>query len=420
MKPETLLYSLDEVGEDLLAASERPLQERKSRLPAWLAAAAALVFLAGLGYVGWRMLRAGSPAHATVSAPDLPMIESTGNPDGTPNPSTESELAGELPTLSVGLNYPNDMVMESLVYMPSQMREWSQDMGFSGMPVFRAQFETNTSPSDLTTRHLSEAEQLNLIERVLDGMGVAHEIPLTADAPGASFEWYKADRYNDWCLFYNTDAVSVIVTDTGIVVIRFMEGCELPWPAAYENKKNDAQFVRQYWLEQFEAWLRIPGAAAGSEQASDAAKSEDFFVADWVRNVRLELTPNNALRLIRFDAKFQDCYTCLGSYPVISYAEAVELASQGQFFTDGITWENYTFAWDLDNLHYGELMYPAENTHDTLMPFYRFWVRVECIPEDDVPYLTRQYRYVSVFVPAIRSEYLTDFPFESTEDGASS
>lgn len=64
MNAERLLYSLNEVGEDLLDASGQTFRRRPARRFAWIGAAASLALIVGLGFAGWRLLAARRPARA--------------------------------------------------------------------------------------------------------------------------------------------------------------------------------------------------------------------------------------------------------------------------------------------------------------------------------------------------------------------
>lgn len=424
MKPETLLYSLDEVGEDLLAASERPLQERKSRLPAWLAAAAALVFLAGLGYVGWRMLRAGRPVQSALSpSQTLPVLESgepmQDNPPEQPSEApTESDPAPEvitpgisdetvdgLPKLSAADSWQGTPNMADY-YTTAEVR-WPQRLSFSSLPVFATTKEVIASGSDMADfdRSMSETEQLALMERLLDALGIVHESPLTQNSPGMTCEIVSGAL----CFTFDSVPAQVIVVETGVVSIRYHDGYGPQLPAELESAVGNT--LRQYYLEQYYNLLQIPGATADELGSMQQA----CFVADYLRRVDLRFQQG-----IYFDAAFQNHHRCLGQYPIISYDEAIELAQNGQCFYKSYQKPDYIAECDWSKLHGTELLYPKEIEHALKMPFYRFWVHVTLTPETpDANHVQRDF-YMPVFVPAIRSEYLTDFPFESMEDGASS
>jgi len=94
----------------------------------------------------------------------------------------------------------------------------------------------------------------------------------------------------------------------------------------------------------------------------------------------------------------------LGDYPVISVADAKELLLAGSFFAEGAK-SDYRI--EEKNIAGVELMYPSSIGHETIIPYYCFYIELN----EGFPTLPDGLsRYRACYVPAIDSRYIENMP----------
>lgn len=95
----------------------------------------------------------------------------------------------------------------------------------------------------------------------------------------------------------------------------------------------------------------------------------------------------------------------IGEYPVITSDDARELLLEGKYISTVPSEYLFEGAVNAEHIAKVELVYRTENTSKIFMPYYRFYVELNS--EDTPEGLTN---YGAFYVPAIDSEYLSDFP----------
>lgn len=155
MKPEELLYSLDHVGEDLLAAAEQTVLSRQRR--PWLKTAVAAAFVLAIGagsFLLLKNLQARNPAVGT----DSPVVTMP-TPNVDPTDPTDPESA--LPPLRVGQTVRGMSVLplaDMEAYLASN--PWREEQRLNTLPVYRAE--------ELEKGALSAQEEALLLPRALE------------------------------------------------------------------------------------------------------------------------------------------------------------------------------------------------------------------------------------------------------------
>lgn len=448
MKKETLLESLNYIDEDLLAASEKPLKSYRPKVWAkWLAAAAVLVLVLGVANLVVKIAPALAPAKDVAPAalpesfdaptPLAPEMESiyegyigTEAPAEEPAPEPEER---ELPILEAGDSFHESALVHSLDALDAlPVHLWTEESDFATLPVFETREQTYDSTAPILDDEAmqqflrEEAEKFGF--REIEIRPAVYNLPNNAELPAdaASYVAQSGDQM-------------ISITSSGRIVLYagtenthlFIEPIDRVSEEVHRTKlREDRRYAEEYYvnilfdileLPYREAWeLNIENSQASNDPryASGRATTheKELYLAEMLRNVELVLNDDGSLQSLAYDACFREKYLPLGDYPIILYETAVQLAKNGQYFTDGLLWEGWRFDWDANNgLLHGELIYNEIAPDRLRMPYYRFYVEVLCTPEDRTltgPDAQAQTVYLPIYVPAICDEYLSDFPLE--------
>ena len=416
MKPEEILYSIEHVGDDLIGAAEQTVVARKHRPWLGIAAAAVLVMAVVGGAVGLflhnRSVNAGNAG-----------------PGSTEN--REQDLYSNLPLLTVGGNYKgeSDCVSseEQLRRLLSENAAWREVVKSGKLPVYVN--EAIPEDSDVMT-YYSQAQLAERLQRAAElcGLTITDEPVFTycrelamAAIPGEDEPVCRAS--------VQTDQGTLVATGDGSISFRYNEDKVYTVPA--EEDGSVEQIVRamlgrlgflnpeEYILTQVQ--IRHP-YMSNFGYYSVAQKCQDpdaqFYSAQFSD---LKLLTVDGKRLYGFCSTLfaaentdkngslgywtPDSLKLFASYPVISPEKAQDLLFSGQFLLNR---EVKDLSLDQDLSEYMELVYLTGTGNRILLPFYRFWV--QHLSLDDL--LDGQYEYLAVYVPAVRQEYLSDWPSE--------
>lgn len=416
MKPKELLYSLDHVGEDLLAEAEQTVLVRKHR--PWAGAAAAAVVLVALGAGGfflWKHLQGGTVPAATGEGPQTVTM-----PNVDPNaPSTEPDrlTVGDCWTGVSRVRF--DDLDRSLA---GSLAADYEDL--TNLPVYRRE----AGPlGDLD--HLYTDEELHAR---LQGAADALDLRLTGDVMEG-----RDDRsgYPDH-LQIQTDQGMLTVTGDGRITLLYDE------EHVYEAHVK-VELAAGLTPEETERAIRNEQmSACGEELARRLGLGECGFVtcdrwepassawtvftlyplredpaqqlvSRWFEGVQMLTNDGKTLRgfvLDRLpgetDAEAPEGLRLAGTYPIRTEAEAVEALLNGSGLCEEALVQD-----DLngDSLA-ATLVYLPEAGHELLMPFYRFWLPAGAEADGD--------EYLAVYVPAVTDACLADWPMkEEAEDG---
>ncbi|MBQ1679183.1 MAG: hypothetical protein II062_06610 [Oscillospiraceae bacterium] len=404
MKPEELLDSLDQVGEDLLAAADQNVLVRKRR--PWIGAAAAAVLVLAVGLGGFLLLK----QMLAGRSPALPGASDTAL---TPAPG------GELPLLSVG-SYADEAVRK--LDDPARslaVDRWTLETGAEALPVYRNPVRY---PPVLGWSRWSEAELKAMVRDAAVRLGTAppEEILPRHDVEKLYIESYEAqtalglisvDLKGGITVFFNEEQ-----RPTAEVKLDFAE--ELT-EQDMEREYRDAVMV--LCGEQVEAMLKLPKChpAVCDDWSSLSGAYQSYLLYPVREDPAEQLLSRRyeAVRLLTADGTHVTAlawdrlpqpgahsavppdFELLGTYPIISVEEARSMVLEGNYLCE----RGSLLAPAPESLELAELVYLPADSRDTLLPFYRFWV-----PDNwNIALYTG---CTAVLVPAVDSAWLADFP----------
>lgn len=386
MKSEELLNSLDHIGEDLLAEAEQNILVRTRR--PWLKTAVAAVLVAALGVGGWLTLN-----HFTMKS-SVPATE----PAATTAVTEPVREVVELPMLEVGDAWS---FLPDLKDCLTGSAPVLCDPSITALPVFRVD-------SAVYSKMLDEAQLRSILDEVIRFLGVT-----ATEEPRADYSSHATGE--DLHLSYlevNTDVGKFTINSDAMVSIEFST------PRS---------------IEQIQELLKFPAASC-------TLALQDTGSTEYIQMIPATEDPTEQIMLYSFGnlwlyrdlhaAKVsflnwyqytktvdwtrweQDWFVSLGDYPILTPEEAKASVLNGDYFlqefTDG--YQNYDSVQLTDallndaELVYSFAYYDMGTLKGMQLPFYRFRIKTEDYPE------------FAVCVPAIRPEYLSDFPQPHSDD----
>ena len=380
MKPVELLNSLDHIGEDLLAEAEQNVLSRTKR--PWLKTAVAAVLVAAVGIGGFLTLK-----HFTMRS----SIQAT-QPVVT-DPVTTDE---SLPMLTVG---------DSWAYLPGQLTYLFGsgpslcDSSITKLPVYSSQI--TLTPEINAVSYYSQEQLTSILESSVRRLGLEMNGPIEYTQDGTVFRadvetsigTLAAFGDGELCLYFGGRQ-------------KFDESSEDLVPLSGSNFSAAAKSVIRrdhdllefseddYILYDTDNWhfLIFPAAEDPAKQLLYRSFGcvTQTYSSDGLGDI---LCCNQRPGSDRWYDIEQDWRISVGNYPLISLDEAKELVLDGYYYclydVDQSLTENL--------LSEAALVYPTNNGCSCFMPFYRF-----LISSDDSTLI--------LSVPAVRSEYLSDFP----------
>ena len=404
MKPEELLDSLDQVGEDLLAAADQNVLVRKRR--PWVGAAAAAVLLLAVGMGGFLLLKQMIAGRSSA----LPGESGTVL---TPIPE------GELPLLCVG-RYSDEAVRK--LDDPAHslaVNRWTLETGAQALPVYE---NPMSYPAVMGWSRWSQAELKSMLLDAAARLGASSPVEVLPrhDVEKVYVQSYEAQ----------TDVGLISINLEGGIQVFFNEEHQLSADVkldfseelteqAREQEYRDA--VMELCGEQVEAMLGLPechpavcdswSSLSGAYQSyllypvrEDPAEQ---LLSRYYESVRLLTTDGRHVAGLVWDRLPQagSCsalppdFQLLGTYPIISVEEARSLVLEGNYLCE----RGSLLAPAPETLELAELVYLPADSRDTLLPFYRFWV-------PDSWNIALYTGCTAVLVPAVDSAWLADFP----------
>ena len=431
MKAEELLYSLDHVGEDLLAGAEQTVLARKHR--PWAGAAAAAVLLIALGAGGfflWKSLERGSAPAATGNDPSTVAV-----------PNAEPDDPADLPLLTVGDSWTG----QSRVRFDDPERSAAGSLAkrygtLSSLPVYEREGGVTGDPA----HRFTEEQLAQRLFRAADWMGILASDDLTP-------EYEETDDGTTQLSSYSSDTSqgTLTVWADGRILMLFDEAhaitssvkVELSGdlsPAETERALRDARmedcgeqlaerlglgdcgFVTcDRWDPSSSAWTVFTIYPVRSDPAEQ-------LVSRYFESVRLLTNDGWTLRGFELDrfpaeegAEAPEGLRLVGKYGLRTAAQAETDVLNGSYLCEEPL--------DPDMLpvllQAGNLVYLPDAGHDQLMPFYRFWVPSAAVLDGGayvfwVPSaaVLDGGAYVALYVPALENAFLTDFPSNGTEE----
>ncbi|MBR4194383.1 MAG: hypothetical protein IKQ54_08665 [Oscillospiraceae bacterium] len=410
MKPEELLYSMDHVGEDLLAEAEQTILVRKRR--PWLGAAAAAALALAVGVSGFLLLK----KHLPGKTPAQP-----GNSDTV----ATSEPEDALPMFSVGSSYTDRSVWSfddperSLA-----VNRWTLETGVERLPVYAR----TAAQSDAEAAEGYSVKELEAI--------CSEAIQRLGAAPAKDIEVHCNEAGTVDHLEAGTELGTLTVDAAGRVCILFDEAhalsafVKLDFARELTEQEMEIEYrnaIMQLCGEQVEKLLGLPPChpAVCDDWNSFSSAYQSYLLypiredpAEQLKSrffemVRLLTVSGREVVALAWDhlpqagesgASPRD-YELMGNYPVVSPEKARSLALAGDYFseTKGLA------PLSEDDLTLAELVYLPAESNEILLPFYRFWVS-QPVPWDVNPESGIR---IAVLVPAVDSAWLADYPVRS-------
>lgn len=299
---------------------------------------------------------------------------------------------------------------------------WSENLNLSTLPVFRNLAYAELLPG--LAVYFSEAEMNTMLEKVtyILGLTVEHQERISVK------DYYVADFTQEFAeaayllsatcsgTAFGSDTVKITVKSDGTITIDFSPA--IPLPSEYSfTKKAEVQKTLAYLTDRFQNLLQLENPVISIESnisypGNTYLYSEIFNASEnpveSILNynfcpVTFSVNENGSLSFIRL-TNLLCSSECIGEYPIITAEEAKSLLLDGNYISSFT--EELSFTEDL--IVKTELMYQARRDNEFFLPYYRFYVNLTDQIQGQRPQNTK--RIGLFYVPAIRSEYLEDFP----------
>ncbi len=410
MKSEELLYSLDHVGEDLLAQAEQTVLVRRRR--PWLKSAAAAVLLLCLG-TGVLLVLKNRPAS---------------NPVAGTNPVAESEPvvtapteAPELPMLAVGENYKgvfSRLLDESC--LNDQGDSWTGTAGLDRLPVYQSAMVYSMDPAEGGLPCYYGPEELaSMLEAAAARLGAAlpeeRELQYTQDNPevpvGLSSESDLGTLtvYGDGRVLMLYDFDHWLQPETEPELPQGLTAEQAIRQASMEDCGRQIQArlgLESSRLALWDCWESLKSSWHGCVLYPIREDPGDQLVARYLQGVRLLTADGVKVGGLEWYCSPESggapvipaWLESVGDYPIISVSQAKASLARGNYLYEGDE------ALDLSQSEalQPELVYLTEAPHSLLLPFYRF-----TLPngrwED-------KSNCALLYVPAVDPAWLSDWP----------
>lgn len=408
---------LDKMGLIAPAYVEAAETQPKRRPPVWLKWGAAAACLALLGYLSSGLLPKDSP-------------------ETVPVPSCAPSRDPDLPLLTLPESLSEGMGFEGLMaYDISELvnnNPWTEEMDLTTLPVFRnpITYETpfhmpvGTDPDAMRTMLLDVAGRFGVKESDLSVTDNAydeqHKAALLEQMEQAGITDVPEEYFAPTRLMAEGDGVSIDVDLNLVAAIWFEPALPLPeeYPLSRYVSREELSRTAQYLVAAYPDVLGMEQPVAdisGGDRHFDgqsggytlsfyegSGSDTDRILAYNFRQISFYGSEEGELDLVRI--RQPDLSRKLGDYPIITADRARELLTAGHYLT--------TVPCEMPGEEYirkVELIYRTSTEDECWMPYYRFWVEVNDIPEasDQDPDLKT---YGAYYVPAVAEEYLTELP----------
>lgn len=304
---------------------------------------------------------------------------------------------------------------------------WRADMNLKTMPVFRSS-STNPDPEKMKRRLKEVAESFGI---VLEDSEIAVDFP-DVEEYRAKMRGYGASEEETEELITRILSQTATVSakkngfsfriDSAFTVgIHFDEPIPTPaeYACGYNASPEEAERLADYLLTEYRGFLGMkdPQKNIYSElgtQFYDRGKSDAETIVNFsLNNTRLCTDDNGDLFVIW--AYSNDGCEKIGDYPIISTAEAKTLLVGGNYLTSLV---DYRITGE-EEIAKTELVYRSGIGYETVMPFYRFLAEVNPEKIGQTAGNTDGKRlFAAFYVPAVRSEYLTNLPAQISFNGS--
>ena len=424
MKPEELLYSLDHVGEDLLAQAEQTVLVRQRR--PWRKAALAAVLALAVGVGGFALLRSRLPAETPTPGSDAPSVT-----------MNEPQPAG-LPMLAVGENWKGIFTRTQAEALRVRSDVWTGNPALTKLPVYQGNLIFTRDPAaggmaccygetQLWTMLRDAAALLGTslpenVELLYDEAGERSPVGLQAQTDQGELSVYGDGRV--WMLYDEAHRINATVKPQLSGELSAAETAAVLQRASMEDCAEKVRAILglpECRLALWDYW----NAASSAYHACFLYPARDDpaeqLTARYFECVRMMSADGRNVTGLEWycspDSKGAparpEWMELVGNYPIISPQAAKEALLRGDCLCE-VELDGSAAKADPGD---PELVYLTENYHSLLLPFYRFMLQ-----GDEFPILDESrgeiHSYTLLYVPAVSPDYLTDFPAGKTQPQA--
>jgi hypothetical protein len=309
---------------------------------------------------------------------------------------------------------------------------WSEHDKIISLPVFKNTY-TDLSGDEMLQKAGETAEIMGWTIDEIHTLPTEEELQRLRDKINSLPEDMRdsVDMYDNkpYMAIAKCGDYTIDISPDGCVSIDFGDdtpGFPLPEKynfTAFDNTEKQAKEAIQYLLEQFKAFVNMKSPAlsffgdyniyaqrlcsyAAYEGEGDLIDRIIGYNFDYVRFYPRE-GENNKLWLMR---RYKtDLSAKIGDYPIITVKEARELLLENRFITT-VPPDTVRYAGEFIDENYiaaVELVYRNGKYEEIFMPYYKFYIELTGFPALEALNLKN---YGVFYVPAVKSEYLTDMP----------
>lgn len=398
MKREDISDAMAHIGDDLLEETDAVRGAggaRRSHWKGWaaLAACAGVVFFGAVRWGGGPGETVPPPAVETT-APATETTAPAETAQTTPVPTVDG-----LPMLTIELGETGMGFEGYMAYDISELvsgNPWTEEAGLTTLPVYENPLELDEYGQPVGDRAAMEAALLEVAGRLgLEGVEIEE---------------------TDWgALTIQGDGLTLDVTVTLPVTLEFEPPRTLPegYHFGHHAPYDAMEAAGKYLMETYDTLLDMEKPVFSLwggdyniyreqgyqiEVYEGAGDLTEQLVGYHFRRVAFYPDEEGRLWMIRFYQA--DLSQKLGDYPIITVEEAKALLGEGHYIT--------SVPCELPGLEYVEkveLVYRNGTLEGCWMPYYRFYVRLPEMAEED-----GLQTFGAYYVPAVEGRFLTNLP----------
>lgn len=401
MKSERILDAMGNIDGELVEAAQVPQPVKRRGWVKWAAAAACLaaVLIGGLAL---------SSRTAVPDIESLPVLDLTPK-DGANAFGFEGYMAYDFSELTGANPWKSRMDLKTLPVFRSPV-----DYDRAGAPKSPVSEETMEA---MRARLLEAAERLGLENvQVTDNAPSQEEVDAVTEKFASVGEEVPEGYFEPTEVVAEQDGVKLSVGADLAVHIEFdptvalPEGYYLNYNASYEEVQKAAEYLLEQYrdlLDMEDPQVSIPGGdytydgqrLFGGVEFFDAAGDKTQQILNYNFNTAL-FSWNDAGELWLVRLSRPDLSQKIGDYPIISVKEAQALLCAGNYTTT--VPEAFPGEAHIAKV---ELIYRDSHYDEYFMPWYRFYVEVPDMAQDN-----GLKTFGAYYVPAVDGQFLTGMP----------
>lgn len=400
MKSERILNAMGNIDDELIEAAQPPVRTKKRNGLRWTAAAACLA----------AVLIGGFTLYSRTTVPntsDLPVLDITPKEEAVAF-GFEGYMAYDISELSSANPWTEDDKLKTLPVYQNPV-----DYDRAGAPSAPVSAETMEA---MKARLLEAAERLGLENvQVMDNAPSQEEIDAVTEKFASVGEKVPEGYFEPTEAVAEQDGVKLTMGADLAVRIEFDPAIDLPGEVhfSYNGTYEETKAAAEYLLERYRDLLDMEKpqvSLTGGDYTYDGEQmfGIEFFDAAGDKTQQIvnynfntawfACDDEGKLWIIRLDRP--DLSQKVGDYPIISVKEARELLCAGHY----ITTVPEEFPGE-EHIAKVELIYRDSRHDQYLMPYYRFYVEVPDMAQDN-----GLKTFGAYYVPAVSGEFLTGMP----------